>query len=250
MNTIAIMQPYFFPYLGYFQLIDKVDQFLLYGHVDFRRRSFITRNHLVTPSGETFPICIHTKKAPLGTAIKDIQIASDFDRSKLLRQIQTQYSKAPHFESVFHVLEGILEYDNNSLLDFNNRCITTLCKQLAINTPILSGSEYEQDWLEVETVIRKAYPSLSTLPIATKRVLALCRLHHADTYVNPPGGRAIYNADDFARHETSLLFLKPNISKHRPTQASSLQSASIIDVLMVNGWQGTKEMVSFGEIRP
>jgi len=248
MNKIAIMQPYFFPYLGYFQLIDKVDQFLLYPHVDFRRRSFISRNHLVTPSNEVFPICINTKKAPLGTSINDIQMSPDFDRLKLLRQIQTLYSNAPYFESIFNVLKNLLEYDSKGLLDFNNRCIATLCHHLGIDTPILSGIEFDQDWLEVETVIRAEHPNLSTFPIATKRVLALCQLHNADTYVNPPGGRAIYKADDFASRNKSLLFLNPDITKHRSTQETVLQSASIIDVLMVNGWHNTKEIVRLGNL--
>lgn len=248
MKKIAIMQPYFFPYLGYFQLIDKVDQFLLYGHVDFRRRSFITRNHLVTPIGEVLPINVSTQKAPLGTAIKDIQIADNVDVNKLLRQIRTLYAKSPFFTPVYEMLEQLLHTAHDNILAWNSHTIRGICDYLEMDTILTDNTECETLWDDVEHSVRVLDAPNSDLTVATQRVLKLCQIHHAHHYVNPPGGRSIYSASDFLPHAVELSFIDPDVSAHRPEQQPKLQHASIIDVLMVNGVKKTKELVKLGAL--
>lgn len=243
MSKLAIMQPYFFPYLGYFQLINYVDQFALYGHVDFRRRSFITRNHIVTVKDDILPISIKTNKQPLGTPIKDIQLSDTTCKVKLCKQIHHQYAKSPYFSEIYPVLESTILQPSMDILSFNTSTIQAICQLLGIQTELLLPIDYEQAWSNIEqdlTVLNVVKPDI---PISSQRVFDLCDLHDAKTYVNPPGGQRLYDESMFFQYKLQLEFLHPNLSGHRPHLGGAAQYASIIDVLMVNGVANTQKLL-------
>ena len=243
MSKIAIMQPYFFPYLGYFQLINYVDQFALYGHVDFRRRSFITRNHIVTVKEEILPINLNTNKQPLGTPIKDIQLSDAACKVKLCKQIHHQYANSPYFSDIYPALESAIINAPMDVLSFNTLTILAVCQLLEIQTELLLSTDYEQVWTKIEQDLTALSAEKLNVPISSQRVFNLCNLHNAKTYVNPPGGQSLYDENMFSQHQLQLEFLHPKLTGHRGNLGGNAQYASIIDVLMVHGIANTQKLL-------
>lgn len=244
-KSIAIMQPYFFPYLGYFQLIDKSDFFLFYGHVDFSKRSYVTRNYLVAVNNLIEPIKIKTHKAPFRSKIKDIKIIDSTCQKYLLKKIKNIYARSPHFEEVFCSLEPLINYETGSLMDYNTNTLEGTCQLLGIHTEFLPGRTLENDFVKIEDELLETEHS-SDIKRSSRRVLKLCSYFGANTYINPEGGVDIYDAATFKKSGISLKFHKSDVSSHRKSYDSNAQYSSIIDVLMFNGIKKTKKMLKMG----
>lgn len=241
MRTIAIMQPYFFPYLGYFQLIASVDAFLPYDRVSFRRKSFLTRNHLVTPQGSPAPIALAVRRAPLGSPIRAITLAGEEEKRRLDKQVQTLYGRAPHFGPVYEALRPLLLHPAPTLGAYNIAGLEGLCRLLRLSTAFWGPDAHGACWDEVEASLAQAPPEDGDR--ASHRVLRLCRRYGARRYLNPPGGRALYAPKLFSAHGVELAFLEPQLEGHRGEAPRPLKQASILDVLMVNGIEQTRALV-------
>lgn len=190
MPTLAIMQPYCFPYLGYFQLIASAEAFLSYDLVSFRRKTYMTHNHLVTPRGELAPMVLAVQKQPLGTAIRAISLVQGDQKIRLDRLIRTLYGRYKHFTAVYEALRPLLLYPATSLADYNTAGLQGIAQLLGLRTEFYLPETHGSLWEEVEASLQSDPPADGDR--ASHRILRLCQAYGARRYINPPGGRALY----------------------------------------------------------
>lgn len=213
---LAIMQPYFFPYVGYFQLINAVDKFIFYDDVNFIKRGWINRNKILI-NNEAHYLTIQLKGASQNKPINEIEILDN--RFKLLKTIQLSYAKAPYFEYVFPVIEKCLNADISIIGELAITSVQEVCKYLEINTVFeKSGTDYP----ETKSLDR------------TERIISICNSNKADTYINAIGGKDIYTTDIFALRNIQLFFIKPNNVAYKQFGDDFVPWLSIIDLMMFN----------------
>lgn len=220
---IAIMQPYFLPYIGYFQLINAVDCFVVYDDIKYTKRGWINRNRfLLDGRDELFSLSLSKDSDALD--IRDRRLAPDFDRAKLLNRIAEAYRRAPCFDAVMPLLRQIVGHREDNLFAFLHTSLLHACGFLGIATPLVVSST-----LRVDRGLR-----------GQERVLAICHELGADTYVNAIGGQGLYARDTFAAHDIELRFLQSQPLTYPQFGAPFVPWLSILDVMMFN----TQESIS------
>lgn len=215
---IAIMQPYFLPYLGYFQLIAAVDCFVVYDTIQYTKKGWINRNQMLR-GREAVPFSLPLQKASDFLDVRDRQLAESFDPSSLCAQIAGAYRKAPEFARTFPVIESLLHYRGANLFDVIQNALRQCCAHLGIETPIQVSSDVEGG----TPVLR-----------GVDRVIDICHRTGASTYVNPPGGRTLYSSEHFRAHGLELKFLQPSLPTYTQFGSDFVPSLSILDVMMFN----------------
>jgi hypothetical protein len=214
---LAIMQPYFLPYIGYFQLIAAVDLFVLYDRIKYTKKGWINRNRmLVNGSDAMFSLPLKRDSDSLDVVERDI--ASDFIPDKLCQQIRGSYQRAPFFDATFPLVEKILQYRDPNLFRFIHHSLTTLCRHLGITTDIRVSS---------------GIPIPDGLK-AQDKVLAICKAVGASTYINAIGGTELYAPQDFAQQGISLQFIRSRPLTYPQFGNPFVPCLSILDVLMFN----------------
>ena len=216
---IAIMQPYFFPYIGYFQLINLVDRFVIYDDVNYINRGWINRNNLLV-NGLPSLITVPLEAASQNKLISDIKIVSDDKwKVKLIKTIELSYKKSPNFIGIFELLVNFLNKDYDSISAFNLSSIRMICEYLNLNTDIIPSSTiYENTNLKSQD-----------------RILDICKREKATEYYNPIGGIELYNSDYFKDSGVQINFIKTkNITYKQSNTNKFVPNLSMIDVLMNN----------------
>jgi len=214
---LAIMQPYFKPYIGYFQLINAVDLFIVYDNIKYTKKGWINRNRMLRDDKDvTFSLPL--KKDSDSLNIVERELSVDFDCDKLLRQFEGTYWRAPYFEQTFPLLEQIVRYKEINLFRFLHHSITKTCLHLGITTKIKTSSE-----ILIEHTLQ-----------SQDKVLALCSAAGATTYINAIGGVALYSKNTFSDKGFDLKFLKSNHLEYMQFNDKFLAWLSIIDVMMFN----------------
>jgi hypothetical protein len=221
---LAIMQPYFFPYVGYFQLINAVNLFVVYDNIKYTKKGWINRNRLLN-NGKDMMFSLPLKRDSDFLDVRDRALAEDFDRRKLLNQIKGAYRSAPCFEQTFPLIESIVRYEDDNLFRFLHNSIVKTCEHLGIITEITVSSGITID---------------HTLKNQDK-VIALCEAIDADTYVNAIGGMELYSEDDFLGKSIELNFLKSKPFEYPQFGNKFVPWLSIIDVIMFNPIEVIKE---------
>ena len=223
---LAIMQPYFMPYLGYFQAIAAVDKYVVYDDVNYIKGGWINRNHLII-GGEKKLFTITLKSSSPNKLINEIEIGDDFKR--FLRMVQLNYVKASYFEELFVLLSCICGFENKNLGLFLMNSFQNICNYLDIQTELILSSNLEKD------------NSLK----GEKKVLHICNLLEAKTYTNAIGGQELYSKEEFAQYGIDLKFIKMDSDIAYPQFSKEfVPNLSIIDVLMHNGKEGTKSLLN------
>ncbi len=225
---IGIMQPYFFPYLGYFQLIDAVDTFCIYEHVSFRKRSWITRNRILN-KGTNEPVFINLPVRGKSSykMINEIDINNQEDwRKTILNLIYFNYKKAPFFDFAYSKIESLLESKEEGIHGYNSQIIRSISQWLDIKTEIISKSTYE---VEKELSSNNMDHDLDA---KSKRIIKLCEQHNANHYINPIGGTELYHKDTFSRHNIKLNFISSNPIKYTQWGKEYIPYLSIVDMMM------------------
>ena len=216
---LGIMQPYFLPYIGYWQLISYVDKFVVYDDVTFIKGGLINRNRYLY-QGEAKYFNIIMDGASSYKKINEISLLQDGARSrkKLLSTIQMAYKKAPQFEIIYPLMESIIMFDESNMSKFIENSICCICEHLGISTEILISSNIEKT------------------PDLTKddRVIDICKRLNADTYINAIGGRDLYAQDKFAQNGLSLGFIKTGEIIYKQFNDTFVPGLSILDVMMFN----------------
>lgn len=214
---LAIMQPYFMPYIGYFQLIAAVDLFIVYDNIKYTKKGWINRNRiLVNGRDEMFSLPLKSDSDSLN--IDQRVLAADFNREKLLNKVSGAYLRAPHFADVFPLVEEIVRYEERNLFRFLHHAIVKTCAHLGIRTEIRVSSDVAIDH------------SLAS----QEKVLAICRELGAKTYVNASGGRELYSAEAFHANGIELAFIQSKPLEYPQLGETFVPWLSIIDVMMFN----------------
>jgi hypothetical protein len=213
---IGIMQPYFFPYIGYFQLINAVDKFIIYDDVNFINRGWINRNRILINGKESF-ITIPLHDASQNKLINQIEILNETKwKVKILRSIEQNYKKAPHFSIVFELIYTIINKGYTHISTLNLESIQTVCDYLELNTKIVSSStHYENKNLSGQS-----------------RIIDICQKERANQYINPIGGVELYNRKLFEEKKIRLNFIHPTSVPYPQTVNCFTPYLSIIDILM------------------
>lgn len=211
------MQPYFFPYISYFQMIAAVDTFIVYDNIQYTKKGWINRNRLLL-NGRDVLFSLPLKSDSDYLDVCERELAADFKRDKLLNQIRGAYQRAPYFASTFPLVEDIVRYEDNNLFSFLHNSIAAICKCLGIETEIIVSSTINIDH------------SLKN----QDRVLALCEALGAKTYVNLIGGRELYSREAFQERGTDLKFITSKPFEYTQFGTGFLPWLSILDVMMFN----------------
>jgi hypothetical protein len=214
---VGIMQPYFLPYIGYFQLIASVDKFVIYDHIKYTKKGWINRNRMLQ-NGTDKIFSIPLAKASDRLDIVEREISSEFCRHKLLSQFRGCYLKAPYFEDVWPLIESIVSFQDENLFRYIQNSIVLICDYLDIDTEVIVSSSVAAD-----------HDLLSQ-----DRVLSICEAMNANTYVNPIGGLDLYSTDEFASKGYELKFINTNTIEYIQFGDSFVPGLSILDVLMFN----------------
>lgn len=217
-KPVAVMQPYIFPYIGYFQLISAVDEFVFYDDVNFIKRGWINRNKLLV-NGEEKLITIPCNKASQNKLINEIEVnVNNKQNKKVLQMISQSYSKAPYFETIYHLVEEILDIENETYIsELAIKSVLKVCEFLDIKTKFSVSSE--------EFSASKSYDRKN-------RLIHICNSVEASKYINAFGGQELYNKEDFKKEGVDLFFLKPELKRYPQFDNEFIPGLSIIDVLM------------------
>ncbi len=212
-KKLAIMQPYFFPYPGYWQLLAAVDTFVILDDVNFINRGWINRNRIAI-NGEPSWLTVPLQGASQNKLICDIEIALDDGwKKRMLRTLTTAYAKAPYSADVLALFEHWLAHADGNLSAALHRSIMQVAESLDIKTAIIPSS--------------RIYPKGELK--GQERILDICRREGAAVYVNPPGGKELYDAATFREAGIELRFLQPDL--HQDELRSGASDGSVLSIL-------------------
>ena len=222
---LGIMQPYFFPYLGYWQLLANVDKYVVYDDVTYIKGGWINRNNFLI-NGQKNLLTMQLEKASSYTLIKDIAIKDDF--VKFLKTIEMGYKKAPFFEDSFRLLKDICQCPEKKLGQFLFNSHIKICEYLGIDTELILSSSFEK-----HTELK-----------GKDKVISICKQLGADEYINAIGGQELYDKKEFAENGIRLNFLQANLREYRQLKNEFVAGLSIIDIMMFNSKEEIKEMLN------
>lgn len=223
----GIMQPYFSPYIGYFQLIKSVDVFVVYDNIKYTKKGWINRNRMLQ-NGTDVMFSLPIKNDSDSLHVCDRELAADFSRDKLLNQINSAYRRAPFFEQTFSLIESIIRFDDNNLFHYIHNSIVVTCKHLKIDTQIQVSSKMAIDH------------SLKN----QDKVIALCEAVGTNTYINAIGGMELYTKETFLEKGIDLKFIKSKPFKYTQFSNEFVPWLSIIDVMMFNSLISIQEQLN------
>ena len=222
--TLGIMQPYFMPYIGYWQLMAAVDTYVVYDDVNYIKGGWVARNNILM-DGKPHMFTITLNGASPNKLFNEITIRDDFH--KFRKMLHSCYARAPYFAEVMPEMDKIFAYENRNLGKFLFHSFQVVLDYLDIDTRLILSSELEKD---------------NTLH-GGEKVKHICHLLGADTYINAIGGQHLYDKDDFRQAGIALRFLQTNDISYSQWHYPFVANLSIIDVLMYNGKEGTRNLL-------
>ncbi len=230
---IGIMQPYFLPYLGYWQLMDAVDCYVILDDVAFIKGGWIHRNRIQN-HGHEQRIILPVSGASQNRMICELQLARGVRAwKKLHRSVQLAYCHAPQYADTAPLFERVLDFPDNNLSGFLTNSIREVAHYLSINTTILRASEVEYD--------RSLH--------GVNRILELCSQLGADYYYNAIGGKLLYDPQCFAQRDISLRFVRMKQTLSYPQGKHAFcPGLSILDAMMYNGQQELRSLLQEFEL--
>lgn len=209
------MQPYLFPYLGYFQLIRAVDAFVVYDDVNYIKGGWINRNFMLSQGNKQL-ITLPLQGASPNKLINQVTVGGR--QNKLVETIRHNYSRAPHFAAVFPLIEDILMQQEKNLAHFLDYGLRQICAYLGLRLTWHISSELKKD-----NGLR-----------GQEKVLAICEELDATHYINVPGGKELYDRRAFEERGIRLSFIQPKTVSYRQFGNEFVPNLSIIDVMMFN----------------
>ena len=223
---LAIMQPYFFPYVGYFQLIAAADLFVVYDNVKYTKKGWINRNRLLQ-NGKDATFTVPLKSGSDSLDIRERELAGDFNRGKLLNQFKGAYQRAPFFAETFPLVEQVVRHEEGNLFRFLHHALVETCRHLGLATPFRISSE-----IPIDHRLQ-----------SQDKVLAMCEALHADTYVNAIGGLDLYSRDAFRARGIELKFIRSKPIEYPQFGGPFVPWLSIVDVMMFNPLEAIWEWI-------
>jgi hypothetical protein len=231
---IAVMQPYLFPYIGYFQLINAVDKFVFYDDVNFIKRGWINRNRILVNNNDymfTVPLNKISQNYTIGETNINLERFESWS-DKFHQTVRQNYKKAPYFNEVSELINKVL----------NTKC--TSISELAIAS-IVVVSKY----LELKTVFYSSSNRFKNKDLERQdRLLDICKKENAKHYINALGGEELYNKESFKAKGIELSFIKTLPIEYKQFSNEFIPWLSIIDVLMFNSVENIKVMLDKYEL--
>ena len=229
---VGIMQPYFFPYLGYFSLIEYSDTFVFFDTPQYIHHGWINRNRILKSDGTDTYFVIPIKKAPRETPINQIVINENMKwREAILGQLTVYKRKAPHYDRVIELVKDVLNYDPSTKMLYEV-CIDSLvktCEYLNLNRDFYTYSKMN---IEVDNV-----------EAPDEWALKITKAIGGDIYVNPPGGKAFFDKTKYDEVGIDLKFLEQDLKPYIQKVGKFVPGLSIIDVLMFNNEKDTMNLI-------
>jgi hypothetical protein len=215
---LAIMQPYFFPYIGYWQLIHAVDRFVIYDDVNYIKGGWVNRNRILINGKSTFVTVPLHQSSPFKRICDTALQPSLVWRDKLVKMVEMTYRKATYFVEVFPVVEGLIRHETDNLSGYLAHQLQTLSAFMGINAEFVVTSRcYENNDLSGQ-----------------ERLLDVCKREGATTYINLQGGQVLYERTAFTQYGVDLKFLIPSAMEYKQFGTTHVPWLSIIDVMMFN----------------
>ncbi len=220
------MQPYFLPYIGYWQLLAAVDRFVVYDNIQYAKKGWINRNRFLRNGADAF-FTVPLKKGSDFLDVAARSIADDFDPKTLLNPLAAAYRRAPFFAEVFPLIEAVVAAAPRNLFEYLHHGLVATAAYLDIRTPIVVSS---------------------TVPIdhalkGEQKVLAICGALGATRYINAIGGRELYSPAAFAERGVELKFIQSRPIAYQQYDAPFVPALSIVDVLMFNPRDAVRRML-------
>ena len=224
---LAIMQPYFLPYIGYFQLIAGVDMFIIYDNIKYTKKGWINRNRMLL-NGKDAMFSLPLKNASNSLDIRERELADDFNQEKLLSQFKGAYRQAPQFAQTIQLLERIVRNEEKNLFRFLHHSIIKICDHLEIKTEIKISSD-----IAIDHDLK-----------SQDKVLALCEAVGATKYVNAIGGVELYSKETFMERGIDLNFIQSKTFEYPQLGDIFVPWLSMIDVMMFNPLNAIQDTIS------
>lgn len=234
---LGIMQPYFFPYLGYFSLIKHTDKWIVFDTVQYIERGWMNRNRIIHPTKpEDMYINVPLRSHHRDILIKDVLVSTNENfGEKILAQLWTSYRKrAKYFTEVYSLVENVLSYKTEKLVDLNVYGLEKVTEYLGINF------DYE--------IFSKMDITIDDVNDAGEWALNISKALHVKEYINPPGGMYLFDEKKFTKNNIKLTFLKQNLNSYSQKKARFIEGLSIIDVMMFNGREEINNMLDDYEV--
>lgn len=227
---LGIMQPYFFPYIGYFSLIKHVDQFILLDDVQFIRHGWIERNRILKPNEGWQYIAVPLKKHCQKTLIKEIMIDNSTEWKKKIVAQLGHYKKAPYFYKVLNLLQELFQKEYQTITDLDKEALLKVTEYLHISTPI--------------EVFGNMNIEIDKVNSADEWALNICKaIPEADEYWNPPGGKEFFDVSKYKNNGIELKFEKVEITDYSQKRQTFEPGLSILDVMMFNSPEEINSML-------
>ena len=217
---LAIMQPYLFPYIGYYQLINAVDKFIIYNDVNFIKQGWLNRNSILI-NGKTYLFAVPLENQSSFSKINETLINQKLYpnwKKKFLKTIEQNYNKSPFFKEVFPMIKSVFDINTNNLSVLAENSLKMVSNYIGIPAVFEDSATIYQN------------QNLSSL----YRVLDICKKENATVYINPIGGLELYSKKDFLEHNITLNFIKSNAINYKQFNHEFVPNLSIIDILMFN----------------
>lgn len=212
---LAVMQPYLFPYLGYFQLIHAVDAFVVYDDVNYIKRGWVNRNNILS-QGRSQLVTLEVSGGSQNRLINQVGVGGN--RKSMLKSIYHAYAKAPYFEEVFPLLESVLLQEESNLAVYLEHGLRLFADYLDLHPEWHVSSDLEKN------------ESLR----GQDKILDICKVLGATEYINLPGGRELYDREAFDKAGVSISFIESNPVRYPQFRNDYVADLSIIDVAMFN----------------
>ncbi len=229
-ETLGIMQPYFFPYLGYFSLIKHSDRFILLDVVQFIRHGWIERNRILKPGEGWQYIQVPLVKHPRETPINEVKIRiNESWQDRILRQLEHYKRRAPYYREVVNFLENAFSHEKGSIADLDAHLLEATCQYI--------GIPFKRE------VFSEMHLAIEPVAAPDEWALNICRALSADTYINPPGAMELFYRDKYAQAGIMLKFVKVNLRPYDQRRQFFEEGLSILDVMMFNTPQQIQAML-------
>lgn len=216
---LAIMQPYFFPYIGYFSLIKNTDHFVFFDTPQYIRKGWINRNRIIAGGGKDVYITVPVEKAPRDTAIKDIKINNNEKwQEKIRGQLSIYKKRAPYYQDVMAVVEDVINLESDLVSELAIKSVVCSCKYLQIPMKYDVYSQMEH--------------SIADVKEPDEWALYITQQMQYDTYVNPPGGKSFFHREKYEKMGIELQFLIQELQKYNQRTNKFIEGLSILDVMM------------------
>ncbi len=227
---LAIMQPYIFPYIGYFQLINAVDKFIFYDDVTFIKQGWINRNRILLNERD-FLFSVPIKNISSNRKINETEISLEYYEKwlkKFMKIIDSSYKKAPNFLLIKSIIEKILNLKTKYISELAIESVKAISNYLGIDKTFEQSSQ-------------KYYGSIDLS--GSDRLVDICKKNNANHYINPIGGKELYKKEVFFEKKIELSFLYSNNIVYKQFGNKFIPNLSIIDVLMFNSIKDIREIL-------